>query len=73
MQESLSFSPNSLMASATRRRILNPSLILRCIYFQMKAVIYGVQAEACGLLEMEVSSACRDHRGLVCVVMPSST
>ena len=63
MRESFSFSPNSRIASAVGRRMLNPYLILRCISPRMKAVIYGVQAKACDLLEMAVSSAWGDRWG----------
>ena len=65
MQESFSFSPNKRMASAARRRMLNPSLILRRRSPQMKEFISGVQAEAWGPLEMAVSKASGDHGGPV--------
>ena len=73
MQESFSFSPNSLIASADGRNILKPYLILRCISPRMKSVIYGVQADECGPLEMAVSRAWRDHGVTLCAGMPSST
>ena len=65
MRESFSLYPNSHIASAAGRRMLKPSLILRCIFPQMKEVISGVQVEACGTLEMAVSSAWGDHGPLV--------
>ena len=42
MREIFSFSLNSLIASASGRKMLNPSLILRYISPRMKSVIYGV-------------------------------
>ena len=63
MQESFSLSPNSRITSAAGRRMLKPSLILRCISSWMKEVTPGVQDEACGPLDMVVSSAWGDHRG----------
>ena len=54
MQESFSLYPNSHIASAAGRRMLKPSLILRCISPRTKEVISRVQAEACGPLEMAV-------------------
>ena len=65
MRESFSLSINSRIASAAGRRMLKPSLILRCISPQMKEVISGVQAEAWGPLDMVFSSAWGDHRGPV--------
>ena len=65
MRESFSFSPNSHIASAPGRRMLKPSLILRCISPRMKEDISGGQAEACGPLEMAVSSAWDNHGGPV--------
>ena len=73
MRGSFSFSPNSCIASAAGRRMLNPSLILRYISPQMKAVISGGQAEACGPLEMAVSSSWSNHWAPVCAGIPSST
>ena len=73
MQESSSFSPNSLIASADERNMLKPYLILLCISPCMKSVIYGVQVDECGPLEMALSRAWRDHGLTVCVGMPSST
>ena len=61
MRENFSLSPNSRIVSAAGRRMLKPSLILRYISPRMKEVISGVQAEACGPLEMAVSSAWGDH------------
>ena len=69
MRESFSYYPNILITSAAGRSMLKPSLILRYIYPHMKAVIFGVQAEACGPLEMAVSSARRNHGGPVCAGM----
>ena len=63
MRESFIFSSNSLIASTIGRRMLKPSLILRCISPRMKAVISGVKAEVCALLKMGVSSAWSDHGG----------
>ena len=57
MQEIFSLYPNSRITSAAGRRMLKPSLILRYISPQMKVVISGVKDEACGPLEMAVSSA----------------
>ena len=57
MKESFSFSPNSRTASAAGRRMLKTSLILLYIYPHTNVVVYGVQAEAWGPLEMAVSSA----------------
>ena len=62
MWENFNLSPNSLIASAAGRRMLKPSLILRCISPWMKEVVYRVQAEVCGPLEMAVSRAWGDHR-----------
>ena len=73
MRESFSLSPNSLIVSADGRNILKPYLILRCISPQMKSVIYGVQSDECGPLEMAVSRVWRVHGVLVCAGMPSST
>ena len=73
MQESFRFSPNSLIASANKRNMLKPYLILLCISPQMKSVIYGVQVDECGPLEMAVSRVWRVHGVLVCAGMPSST
>ena len=73
MQESFSFSPNSLILSDTGRRILKLSLILRCISPWIKAVIYRVHDEVWVPLRMDISSAWRDHGGPVCVGMPYST
>ena len=61
MRESFSLYLNSRIASAAGRRMLNPSLIFRCTSPHMKDVISWVQAEACGPLEMAVSSAWGDH------------
>ena len=63
MRESFSLSPNSCKAYAAGRRMIKPSLILRRSYTRMKEVIYGVQDEAWGPLEMEVSKASGDHPG----------
>ena len=73
MRESFSLFTKSCIAFAVGRRILKPSLILCCISPRMKVIIYGVQAEVCGPLEMEVSSAWGDHGGPVQAGMPSST
>ena len=45
--------------------MLKPSLILRCISLPMKVVISGVQAEACGPLDIAVSSAWGNYGGPV--------
>ena len=52
---------------------MNLSLILLCIYPQTNVVIYRIQDEAWGPLEMTVSSACIYHGGPVWAVIPSST
>ena len=65
MRESFSLSPNSRIMSAAGRRMMKPSLILRCIYPLMKEAISGIQAEARGPLEMAVSSTWDNHEGPV--------
>ena len=72
MQESFRLSLNSRMASAAGRRMLKPSLILRCSSPQTKEVISGVQDEAWAPLEMSVSNASGYHGGPVWAGMPSS-
>ena len=71
MRESFRFSPNILISSVAGRIMLKPSLILRYISPRMKLVISGVQAEACGPLEMAVFNACSNHGGPVCVRVTS--
>ena len=61
MRESFRLYPSSCIASASGRRMLKPYLILLYIYPRMKEVIYGMQAEACAPLEMEVSSTWGNH------------
>ena len=63
MQERFSLSSNFRIASDSRRRMMKPYLILRCISTRMKVVISVVQAEACGPLEMVVYSTWGEHRG----------
>ena len=65
MRVSFSLSPNSCIASTTCSYMLKPSLIVRYIYPWMKEFIYGVQAEVCVPLEIEVSNTWGDHRGPV--------
>ena len=73
MQESFSFSSKKFIVSVPGRRILKPSLILPCISPQMKEFISGMHADACGPLDMVVSSAWVCHGGPVCVRIPSYT
>ena len=73
MRESFSLSPNSHIVSIDGSRIPKPSLIFHCISPRMKEVIYRVQDEVCGPLEMAVSKAWGDHQGPVWSGMSSST
>ena len=73
MREIFSFSENSLIASASRKRMMKSSFILLWIYPWMKAVISGVQYKLCAPLEIAVSSAWSNHEGQLCAGMPSST
>ena len=70
MRESFSLYPNSCITSSTGRRMLKPSLILHCISPRMKKVISRVKSEACGPLEMAVSSAWGNQRGPCKTVCP---
>ena len=63
MRESFSLYPNSPIASDAGRGMLKPSLILCCIYLQMKGVISGVQDEVCASLDMAVSRAWSNYGG----------
>ena len=73
MKDSFSFSPNSLTASASGKRMPNPYFTLYRLFPWMNSVISGVHVNTWGPFVMDCSrSACVQY-GPMCTGMASST